>query len=161
MARGIFTRFAAIDAFTISFFFYFYFFFLFSLIPFSGNYFFYNQQMIYAPVYFQPIATKMPMFFVVCHLIPYVLVVLLSTLIWPQLSSNQFMLELRYCTRLCRELFLLLSLKLDTEIIPHNSDEGDKVKLLGFNHEKDLDKRIKYLEYEYLSQFLFKSLFHF
>lgn len=91
------------------------------------------------------------MYFVVCHLVAYAVVVLFSTLIWPQVSSNQFLLELRYCTLLCRELFLLLSLKLDTEIIPHEADERDNIKLLKKKKkEKDIDKQIKDLEYEYL-----------
>jgi predicted metallopeptidase len=90
------------------------------------------------------------MYFVVSHGLSYAVAILISILIWPQLSSRQFMIEFHYCMELCRELFLVLSLKLDNEVIIHDQDhESDSAGLLK-QKKKATEKHIRHLEDKYL-----------
>eukprot|EP00026_Physarum_polycephalum_P000755 Phypoly_transcript_00756.p1 GENE.Phypoly_transcript_00756~~Phypoly_transcript_00756.p1 ORF type:complete len:890 (-),score=71.36 Phypoly_transcript_00756:1341-4010(-) len=121
LARSIFTKLAMVDAFVI----------------------------IYMPSYFASLAQGVPMYFVVVHCLSYAVAILVSVLIWPQLSSRQFMVEFHYCMELCRELFLVLSLKLDNEVIVHDQElEGDNVGLLK-QKKRATEKHIRHLEDKY------------
>jgi hypothetical protein len=89
------------------------------------------------------------MYFVIAHGVSYLVAILCSIILWPQLSGRQFITEYRYCMELCRELFLVLSLKLDTEVIIHEQDhESDSVSLLK-QKKNATDKQIRHLENQY------------